>query len=498
MEPEEIARRLAEDPGFEHVQTHISHVFLGTDRVYKLHKAVRLPYVDFGERAARNADCLREVELNRRLAPDVYLGVAPVLDGPRIGAVADALADSAAEHVVVMRRLPAGGDALSMVRRGELTAEHLERVAERLVPFHATHGLGRPAPWSESEAFERVAGPCLANCEALRGRVDADRLAALERRTRERLGALRPWIEARRLAGRAVDGHGDVHLEHVWFEDGEPRLIDCLEFDAELRAVDPACEVAFLAMDLRYRGRPDLAEAWLAACAGRADDFDGYTGVDFYAAYRAMVRAKVAGVAASQESVEARQREAARGSVERHLALAEQLLEPPATGSLVVLCGTVGSGKSTVARRMAHEGRGVPIASDRIRKTRAGLAPDAHPDAGIDEGLYDPDEVERVYAALLERAVPVVDSGRTAILDAGFATRAHRDTARVWADQRGVPARLVEVRCSADTARARLEVRARAGADPSDAGPEFLPVSLARFEPPDEWPSADREVVETD
>jgi hypothetical protein len=140
----------------------------------------------------------------------------------------------------------------------------------------------------------------------------------------------------------------------------------------------------------------------------------------------------------------------------------------------------------------------VPIVSDRVRKAEAGIAAEASAGDGTDQGLYRPDRVEAVYDAMLERAGPVVDGGRTAILDAGYGTRARRDRARAWAEARKVPIRLVEVRCSPETARARLAARAREGRDPSDAGPELLATSLERFEPPDEWPPDRRTIVQSD
>lgn len=508
--PDALAHALARQTDWcdagpvEWIQTHISHVFLAGDRVYKLRKDVRLAFLDFGTRAERNQDCLREVALNRRLAPTVYLGVAPVFfegDAVRMGPAGENLRDPDTEHAVVMRRLPAGRDAHSLLEQGRLDAGHLEAVAQRLQRFHAEHGLGTPAPWSAAAWLERVAAPLQASLDAMAesGLAPAARIETLGSRSRAWLRALEPRLEVRRLEGRAVDGHGDVHLEHVWFEEGEhePALIDCLEFDADLRRIDVASEVAFLAMDLRYRGRSDLAEWFLAAYATRADDYGLFGVVDFYALYRAAVRAKVAGLAATQPGIDPDQQRKARGSFERHLALSEALLEPPGSGDLVLMCGTVGTGKSSVARRLGADGRGVPISSDRVRKVLAGIAATDRSGAALDEGIYRPERSDAVYRALLERAAPVVGSGRTAILDASFSKRARRDAARAWADERGVSVRLIEVRCDEETVRARLAERTRRGTDPSDAGEDFLATSLARFEPPDEWPAADREVIRT-
>jgi len=488
----------------ESIQTHISHVFLVGERVYKLRKAVRLPFLDFGSREARNADCLREIELNRRLAPSVYLGIAPVLSDEssvRIGSLQQSIADPDLEHVVVMRRLDADRDALSLLEKNLLGPHEVEAVARLLAQFHASQGLGRPAPWSPEDWLERTSAPILASLVSLADSdvVPRSRIDQLETRVRARLVSLRPRLMERRIEGRAVDGHGDLHLDHVWFEKtrSEPLLIDCLEFNEDLRKTDSASELAFLAMDLRYRERADLAE-WLLGCYAReTDDYGIFPVVDLFSAYRALVRAKVAGLAALQESIPEPQRKQARISVDRHLALAESLLEQSSSEGVVVLCGTVGSGKSSVAQHLAETGNGIAIASDRLRKSLAGLAVTEHSAAAVDEGLYHPEQTERVYEALLERASLILESGRIAILDASFAKRTQRDAVRNWAAQRDVPVRLIEVRCDPDDARNRLRKREQEGSDPSDAGPDFLPISEARFERPLEWPAADHQIVWT-
>lgn len=509
--PDQLASLLSERTSWptesgslDYVQTHISHVFLARERVFKLRKAVRLPFLDFGSRDARNADCVNEVELNRRLAPSVYLGIAPVIEragSVQIGPVGQTLTDPKFEHVVVMRRLAADRDALSLLDKHLLGAREVESIALTLARFHASQDLGRPAPWSSVAWLERISAPildCLASLAESRV-VPGVRIKDLEARVREQLVSLRPRLEERRLEGRAVDGHGDLHLDHVWFEDAraQPLMIDCLEFNEDLRKIDRASEVAFLAMDFRYRGRSDLAEWLLATYARQTDDYGLFSVVDLYSAYRALVRAKVAALAVLQQSIPESQRSKARSSVDRHLTLAEDLLEPGRSGGLVVLCGTVGSGKSSVANHLAQTERGIPVASDRVRKALAGVDVTAHSPAATDEGLYRPEQTERVYQALLERAAPIIDGGRVAILDASFSKRAQRDAVRNWAAQRALPVRLVEVRCDSGEARARLRERARLGTDASDAGPEFLPISEARFESPTEWPESDRETVWT-
>lgn len=506
----------------EWIQTHISHVFLVGDRVYKLRKGVTLPFLDFGTREARNEDCVREVVLNRRLAPDVYLGIVSFrlhdgsLEVGSPGGIPDGSPgrgelDPELEHAVLMRRLPEGRDALAMLEADRLTPEQLERVALRLARFHDQVGLGEPAPFSREAWHERNAAPVLDCVETLEAcdLLDAKHLEHLRGAVVESIESLAPAFEERRLAGRAIDAHGDLHLDHVWFEtdDADPLLVDCLEFDAELRRIDRGSEVAFLAMDLAYRGRNDLAEIFLSAYARESDDYDLYRVVDYYAAYRALVRAKVAALAAGQESVAPAQQNAARESALRHIELAERLLGARdagiergdrGQGALVLTCGTVGSGKSSVARALAREEGGVLLSSDRLRKRLSGLAVTDHREQTVDGGLYAPERREAVYEAMLGRADLICGSGRTAILDASFTRRADRDRARAWAEERDIAPRLIEVRCDPQVALERLAARERAGGDPSDAGPDFLATSIDRFEPPEEWPAERREVVRTD
>lgn len=492
--------------GLQHVQTHISHVFLSATRVYKLRKAVRLGFLDFGTRAARNADCLREVELNRRLAPDVYLGVAALrrAEGSfRVDPPGDGIADASCEHCVVMRRLPDGRDALSLLARGALRLEQLDAVAERLARFHEAHRLGRPAPFSAEEWLARITAPVEENFRSLAEEgcegIDPGQVARTSAAARgfldERAGA----FEERRTQGMAVDGHGDLHLEHVFFETdaAPPLLIDCIEFREDFRRIDAAADAAFLAMDLLYRGHPRLAARFLARYARDTDDYGLFRVIDYYVSYRAAVRAKVAAIAASEPELEPDQRKAAAGSAARHLDLAERTLQGGRPAALVLVAGVVGSGKSSAAEVLAESLGGVVVSSDRVRKRQAGLAPTARTGDRVDAGLYTAKRTEAVYRGLLERAAPVLDGGRVAILDATFSRATHRGAARRFAHERGLPLRIFETRCPPAFLRERLERRKRVGADPSDAGPELLQTSLARWEPIAASSPEEHQVVDT-
>ena len=496
--------------GIRRIDTHISNVFLTAAHAYKLRRPVRLSFLDFSDPAERLADCLREVTLNRRLAADVYLGIAPILApdkagaGVSIGPVAEGPSTDARaiEHCVVMRRLPAGRDLRSMVERGEATGAHLDRVAARLALFHAANSLGRPAPFTAAEWLARTTAPARANFEALATAPpelappaqveEARRLAAAFAESRA------DDFEARREAGRVVDGHGDLHAEHVWFEqdEAEPLMVDCLEFRDDFRRIDAASDAAFLAMDLAYRGRADLGARFLRRYARASGDYHLFAVVDYFLSYRALVRAKVASLVATDSTMSADGRAHAVESVRRHLQLGLEFLKQQRPARLVVICGTIGTGKTTVAEALADATGGVVISSDRLRHdVKAAAAPSVG--SAYAQGRYSEAARAAVYERLFAEARHVVRSGRVAILDATFSRRAWRDTAAEWARAHACETALVEIVAPRDEVIERLAARAAAGNDASEAGPGLYDAMRAEFEEPVEWPAGRRACIDT-
>ncbi len=481
------------DRGVKSIQTHISHVFLTVDRVYKFRRPVDLGFVRFATRDERNSDCCRELEFNRRLAPDVYLGIAPLMfDGTHhwVGSLSGegSLYSPTHEHCVVMRRLPDGRDARSLLERGELFPQQIDRLAETVAGFHGSHGLGA-APFTAHEWRARAIDPVEDTLGHLAATWDGHPLSNPIRQT---LKAIREFpeihgnlLDRRRVAGCVIDGHGDLHLDHIWFEqdDSQPLIIDCIEFNEALRRIDAASEVAFPAMDLTYRGRRDLAERFVGRYARETDDYDLYSVVDFFIGYRAAVRAKVASIVAKDPTIDASQRIRAEGSASRHVELAAEAVGSRNSGALVLVSGLVGSGKSRVAETLADQVDGVVISSDRVRKRISGLSSNQHVAVATDAGIYAPEVSERVYSGMLDRACPILESGRVAILDATFGLRRHRSLAVDLAHKAGATVYLLEARCPAEVALDRLARRQATGSDPSDAGPDFYATSVARFEP---------------
>jgi hypothetical protein len=453
-------------------QTHISVVALAGAYAYKVKKAVDLGFLDFTTLEKRRHFCEEEVRLNRRLAADVYLGVVPLVES-RGGLVVEG-EGRAVEYAVKMRRLPGRATLLEHLRRGALTEEALIGLARRVAAFHehAASGpdIGRYGRW------EVVAGNARENLDQSRSHVGECLSEAvfggLGERLEERLRALRPLIEARARSHVPRDTHGDLHLEHVYLfpERAPPRdlvVIDCIEFNERFRYADPVADMAFLVMDLAFHGRRDLATGFADAYFAAADDAEGRELLPFYVSYRAAVRGKVEGMAAGEDELPAAERRAAVERARAHWLLALAELEAPARRPCLVLVGGLpGTGKTTLAERLADEAGFELVSSDHVRKELAGLGPETSAAAAFGEGIYTPEWDDRTYGACLERASDLLFRGKRVIVDASFREAKRRRTFLEAAVTHGVRGVFLGCSASPDTVERRLAAR---GGGPSDA-----------------------------
>jgi uncharacterized protein len=459
--------------------THASWVFLTGDDVWKVKRPVNFGFLDFRDLQARRRFCEEEVRLNRRLAPDVYLGVEPVRQSAR-GHVIAGGEGRVVDWAVHMRRLPDEASAASMLAGGALGAEALRGLAGRLATFFRA---ARPTPrFGEPEALRANVEENFAQVQPFVGEL-CDRRSFDDIRAFQ-LGALethRERFAARVRHGRIRDGHGDLRLEHVYLLRGvDPVVIDCIEFNERFRCGDAAGEAAFLAMELEAARRPDLAGGFLARFAEECDDFGLYGVLDFYLSYRAFVRGKVAAFLAADHTADGELRARKREEARRRFALSRSFsglpVDPP---FVVVVGGVIGSGKSTLATALGRELAVPVVSSDRTRKALAGLAPTER--GGAD--LYRPDATDRIYREVLGRGGEVLAAKRGVILDATFSAQRWRAMAADLAGAAGVRFVLVEARCAdRDLLRARLAAR-RHEAPVSDATEAELDELLRNYEP---------------
>ncbi len=437
-------------------ETHTGVVLLVGDRAYKAKKPVLTDFLDFRTAEQRERACSREVELNSRLSPESYLGVAH-LDDP---------AGGAAEPIIVMRRYRENDRLASMVtcgRSDESVQGVLDTIAGTLARFHARAERSRVIDgqgdggaidqrWRENlSELRRYAGMQIAG-------IEGESIERIECLVTEFISG-RELLFTRRIEdGCIVDGHGDLLADDIFCVDGEPALLDCLEFDDQLRYVDRIDDAAFLAMDLEFLGRKDLGDYFLERYAAHSADSAPSPLRDFYIAYRAVVRAKVDCVRLWQGKSEA------AVHATRHLAIATRHLQSGAI-RLALVGGNPGTGKSTLARVLAESVGARVISTDDVRRELRESGTITGDPGVLNAGLYSPDNTEIVYEAALRRALMYLSDGQSVILDGTWRDPLNRAHAQRLAAE--THSALVELVCTAtaDTAADRITTRPPGNSD---------------------------------
>lgn len=454
MEPVERALRRPEAyaPRPPHVQVHETHaslVFLAGDRAFKVKKPVRYAFLDYSTLERRKRYCDEEVRLNRRLAPSVYLGVAPITADGRVRGKGETV-----EYAVEMVRLPHDRMLDEMLRREAVAVADVERVADAVAGFHARAERHPSQPIDHLQSNLDDAAPFLPAAWLARLRADHERLRA----------ELGPLVARR----QAVDGHGDLHASNICLRDDEVVIYDCIEFEPRFRIEDAAAEIAFLAMDLERHGAWDLSRAFVRRYVERTGDVDAERLLPLFKPYRACVRGLVTSLRGGS-------------GADAYFRLAVSYGLGPFA---ILVCGLPGTGKSTYAREVARAFGAEHLRSDVIRKEMLGIPRTAHWEGGYLEGPYAPDATERTYDEMRTRAAAALRAGGRVVADATFARRRWRDEFRAAAREAGVPCLVVHVTCPEDVVRARMVRRATDGAEVSDAGFAVYLRAKASFEPP--------------
>jgi len=430
-------------------ETHTGLVVLVGDRAYKVKKPVRTDFLDFSTPASRERACAREVMLNSRLAPDSYFGVAHL----------QAPGGEHAEPVILMRRHPDRCRLATMVRSGADVTGPLSAIAGVLARFHA--GARRGGEVDAEARIDAVSARWQENLTELtryaNGVVpglDADGVAEIERCAMAFLAGRSALFEQRIADRRIVDGHADLLADDIFCLPEGPELLDCLEFDDRLRYVDGIDDAAFLAMDLEFLGRTDLAAHFIGRYLSLAADDAPESLRHFYIAYRAVVRAKVECVRHTQGGP------GAAGDARAHLGIALDHLRAGGV-RLIMVRGGPGTGKTTLARGIADGIGGRVISTDDVRAAMAARGEiDGQPGV-LGEGLYSPDNVAAVYDAVLRQAHDGLCEGHTVILDGTWTDPRHRERARRVAAEASAP--VVEFVCTTALETAVGRIRSRVG-----------------------------------
>lgn len=460
--------------GFQVIETHISWVLLTGPYAYKIKKPVNFGFLDFSELSARKHFCNEELRLNQRLTSDLYLQVLPISGSAEAPSFAGS--GEAIEYALQMRQFDGGNLLSTLQANGELTHDHIDALASQIAQFHqaapvvpAEHEAGTP---------EAVMAPVLQNFEQilpfLSDKADLTQLEALQGWAQASFERLKPLLAERKRQGLIRECHGDIHLGNATVIDGQVVIFDCIEFNEPFRFTDVYADIAFLAMDLEDRGLKSLSRRFISQYLELSGDYQGLELLNFYKAYRALVRAKVALFSMPAQAAGVERANALR-QYRNYANLAESYSAIPSR-FLAITSGVSAVGKSHVAMRLVEALGAVRLRSDVERKRLFGTQT-------AETGLYDAGNSEQTYAHLHTMAGYVLRAGLPAVIDATYLKVAQRSAAAKVAEDTGVPFMILDCQAPAAVIASWLQQRQAQSNDPSDATQQVIDAQMAHREP---------------
>ncbi len=472
----------------DRIDTHISTVFLVGRRVIKVKKAVHLPFLDFSSLGAREDACRKEVDLNRRTAPNLYKGVEPIIRHPD-GSFALGGGGEVVDWAIIMDRFDQDSLFTRVAERGEMHRHMMVDLAEAIAAFH-----GDAQPMPDQGGAGAMTAVITGNEESFRrfygGVFEEHRVTALMDRSRELVTKHAERLNRRSAAGMVRHCHGDLHLGNICLINGTPLLFDCIEFNDAFAVIDVFYDLAFLLMDLDAKGYRRQASIVLNSYLDVSGDYDGVPLLPLMLSMRAQIRAHVSAAIAEHVADPAELHRAAQD----YLSLAETYLTSPPP-CMIAVGGLSGSGKSRCARAMAPRLPGgvgaIVLRSDVLRKQIAGI----HPTDRLPGDAYTAQASQAVYRALGLRAQELLAVGQAVIIDAVFARTDERDAVENAGKRAKVPFAGLWLEASPEVAEKRIISRVR---NPSDATPDVLKAQLTYDLGPLRWPRIDSAGAKSD
>jgi uncharacterized protein len=466
------------------IQTHISWVFIAPPFVYKVKKPVNLGFVDFSTLEKRHHFCQRELELNRRLCPETYLGVIPIYkSGTSFSFAAEG---EIAEYSLKMRELTDGWFLRELVAKGLAGETEINRVIACLQRFYESE---TPTPqieqWGNAEKLKISTDENFAQVKQFTGKtISLPALETIRHFTDNFYTANESLFRERIQQHRIRDCHGDLHLDHVHITPEATTIFDCIEFNDRFRFIDIANDLAFLAMDLDFEGKHELGNLFLRNAARAFRDPAMLTLANFYKCYRAFVRGKVEGIQAISHEPVPSDEHAQRAA--RYFRLALRYATTGSEPVLLVVMGRIGTGKTTVARQLASEFDWPLFSSDQIRKALSGVPLRVRTAPELRAKVYSEQMTKETYQNLLKNGLAAAASHGGVVLDATFSSRTYRDLLRDECARAHVPFEVIELEADYQEIANRLRARNATAGEISDARLEDLDRLSAAYEPPSE------------
>ncbi len=481
-QPAELIEAMKHDEFYPHLaanvqflQTHISYVYLAGEYVYKVKKALNLGFLDYSTLDKRKFYCEQELQLNRRLAPQLYLDVKAITQTAQGFQFAESEVEGAVEYCVQMHRFDQDQLFSHLLERGELTLAHVEQLGQRIASFHQqAEPCFQTAEQIHStfhdtyEASQKYLGTLLN--PILFGKVQA---------FSERVFISHSEYFQDRLTNQRIKHcHGDMHLNNIVIFNKQITIFDGIEFNENLSCIDVISEIAFPVMDLEANGRSDLANRLLNTYLEQSGDWEGVALLPLYLCYRAFVRGWVHAELTENQGLTKKQIAIATDQSRNYFRWAEHYasLSP---GQVFMMHGLSGSGKTTLARQICLDKRAIHLRSDAVRKHLADLPIDQHQWVSFGEGIYTSEMSERTYNQMLILAETCLQAGFSVVLDACYPHSSQRHQVIDLASRLHVPLSIIECQCPREVLEQRL--RARTG-DISDATVGRIESQLQGFE----------------
>lgn len=456
---------------FQVIETHISWVLLTGPYVYKIKKPMNFGFLDFTTLSAREHFCQQELKLNQRLTEDLYLEVLPITgtaEAPQLGGTGEAI-----EYALKIRQFPQDGLLSTLQAKGELTTAHIDEMARQIAEFHqATPRVPTENPLGSPES---AMAPVTQNFEQilpfLSEKADLVQLHALEAWANASYERLKPLMSQRKADGFIRECHGDIHLGNITLIDGKVVIFDCIEFNEPFRMTDVYADIGFLAMDLEDRGLKSLSRRLISQYLEHTGDYAGLELLNFYKAYRALVRAKVALFSLSADADHV-QRATTLRQYRNYANLAESYSAIP-SNFLAITHGVSAVGKSHVAMRLVEALGAIRLRSDVERKRLVSEKQD----------LYSADTSAATYKRLNELAAVVLHAGFPVVIDATYLKLDQRQATAQVAEATGTPFLILDCAAPKAVIQGWLAQRQAQNDDPSDATMEVIESQLANREP---------------
>jgi aminoglycoside phosphotransferase family enzyme/predicted kinase len=471
-----------------HIQTHISHVFMAPPYVYKFKKSVDFGFLDYSTLDKRKHYCEREVELNRRLCSDIYLGVIPITKDENRFTFDSESSSEIVEYAVKMKMLDAQYFLYSYIENDTLTKEHLDRVADKLAKFYQQqephddvlrYGEIEQIRFNTDENFQQTKSFIGKN-------ISNEEYQAIKYFTNHYFEQNESLFNRRITQKRIVDGHGDLHLEHIHISPDRICIYDCIEFNERFRYGDLAADLAYLAMDLDFQDCRNESRYFIEQMAHKLDDPDLSKIIDFYKCYRGYVKGKVKSLQSTGDENSAKKRNQLQKTATDyfHLSLRYALLGSDPV--VLIFMGRIGTGKSTLAEQLSITLNIDHYSSDHIRKKLAGLPLYERPNPAERRRLYSAEMSEKTYRYLFEKAKTYSESGKSVILDATFYSRSRREELMGMLHSIDSNYLFIETQASDETIISRLKAREKEKSTVSDARLEDFEKLSANYESPNE------------